>query len=91
MALQPWVSNVFKPLYMIEIQGFPHDLPNDVDRWLPKFSNHNEISTKEHLSLFYDALGLHDVQYQHEDVIMRMFPSSLTSDSRSWYNTILKI
>jgi hypothetical protein len=57
MALQPWVSNIFKPLDMTGIQGYPHDLPKDVDRWLPKFSNNNDTSTEDHLSLFYQTLG----------------------------------
>jgi hypothetical protein len=73
---------------MTGIQGFPHDLPKYVGRWLPKFSNHNEISVEDHLISFYNALGLHDAQYEHEDVIMRLFSSSLIGDARSWYNNL---
>jgi hypothetical protein len=87
MALQPWVSNTFIPLNMTGIQGFPHDLPKDVGRWIPKFSNHSVISAKGHLTSFYDALGLHNV-HEHEDVIMRLLSSSLIGYARQWYNNL---
>jgi hypothetical protein len=63
---------------MTGIQGFPHDIPKDVGRWLSKFSNHNEIFVEDHLISFYNTSRLHDAQYEHEDVIMRLFSSSLT-------------
>jgi hypothetical protein len=33
-------------------------------------------------------LDSHATQYQHEDVIMRLFSSSLIGDARSWYNNL---
>jgi hypothetical protein len=37
MDLQPWVFDVFKCLDMTGFQGYSHDLPKIVDKWLPKF------------------------------------------------------
>jgi len=41
MALQPWVTNTFKPLDMFGIQGYPHAIPDKFDKWLPKFPSNN--------------------------------------------------
>jgi hypothetical protein len=88
MAPQPWTSNVFKQLDMIAIRDFPHGLPNDVDTWLPRFSDNNDVLAKENLNFFCDSLGLHDVHYEHQDVVMRLFSTSLVKDANLWYNNL---
>jgi hypothetical protein len=60
MALQPWFSNVFKPLDMTMIQCYPHDVPKNSNKWLPNFFGKNDVSTKDHLPLFHNSLELYD-------------------------------
>jgi len=88
MDPRPWTSNVFKPLDMTRIRCFPHGIPDYVDTWLPRFSYNNDVLAKEHFNFFYDALGLHDVLYEHQYVMTRLFSSSLIMDSKLWYDNL---
>jgi hypothetical protein len=63
-------------------------MPKNVDKWLPKFSANNDVLIEGYLSSFYNSLQLYVVQYEHEDVVMRLFSSSLIGDARFWYNNI---
>jgi hypothetical protein len=88
MALQPWVTNAYKALDMFGIQGYPHNMPDRFDKWLPKFSGNNVITIEEHLSSFYDAFEHHPIPNEHEDVVMKLFSISLEENARSWYNSL---
>jgi hypothetical protein len=88
MATQPWVTNSYKALDMSRIQGYPHNLPNKFDKWLPKFSGNNVIIVEDHITHFYNSLGVHGVPNEHEDVAMKLFSISLEENARSWYNSL---
>jgi hypothetical protein len=66
---------------MSRIRGFPHNVPDSVDSWLPKFSD-NDIKANYHLSKFFDDLGLHEVNLQHQDVVTRLFSALLVGDAK---------
>jgi hypothetical protein len=40
------------------------------------------------LNKFYDDLGLHDVNLQHQDVVMKLFSVSLVRDAKAWSNSL---
>jgi hypothetical protein len=44
MAQKQWVSNIFKPLDMSAIPGYPRQMPPKFEKWLPKFSG-NDVTT----------------------------------------------
>jgi hypothetical protein len=89
MAPPKWASNnIFKPLDMSRICGFPHNMPNGVDSWLSKFSGNNDTKVDYHLRKFYDDLGSHEVNLQHQDVIMKLFSASLIGDAKAWYDSL---
>jgi hypothetical protein len=88
MALQPWVTNAYKALDMSRIQGYPHNMPDKFEKWLPKFSRNNVITAQDHLSSFYNVLGIHLVPNESEDVVMKLFSISLEENARSWFNSL---
>jgi hypothetical protein len=90
MAPLKWASNnIFKPLDMSRICGFPHDMPKGASSWLSKFSGNDDTKVDYHLSRFYDEYGTHDeVNPQHSDVIMRLFSASLVGEARAWYDNL---
>jgi len=73
---------------MTRIQGFPHDLLENGDNWLPRFSGNNDVLAKKNSISFYDTLSLRNAQYEHQDVVMRLFSSSLIKDSKLWYDDL---
>jgi hypothetical protein len=72
MGDKPWVTNVYKPLNMTGIRGFPHAMPDKYNKWLPKFSGNNVITVEEHISKFYDVLVSTQSQMKNDDV-MKLF------------------
>jgi len=81
-------SNKFLSLDMTGVQDFPHVLPDVVNTWLPKFFGNNGVSSKENLNSFYSFLGLFNVNYEHQDAMMRLVYYSLVKDVRLWYNSL---
>jgi hypothetical protein len=47
-----WSSNLFKPLDMSAIPGYPRQMPPKYEKWLPKFSGIDAIGAEEHMSRF---------------------------------------
>jgi hypothetical protein len=89
MALPKWeLENIFKPLNMSRIHGFPHGMPKCASSKLSKFSTNDVTKEDYHLSRFYDEYGTHKINPQHSYVIMRLFFSSLIGDARAWYNNL---
>jgi hypothetical protein len=89
MAPPKWASdNIFKPLDMSRICGFPHDMPKGVGSWLSKFSGNNDTEVDYHLRRFYDEFGSHEVNTQHQDMIMKLFSTSLIGDAKAWYDNL---
>jgi hypothetical protein len=44
MDLQPWVTNAYEALDMSRIKGYPHNMFDRFDKWLPNFSHNNVIT-----------------------------------------------
>jgi hypothetical protein len=82
MALQPWITNAFKPLGMSEIHGCPHAMHDKFDKWLPKFHGNNFISAKEHIDTFYACFQNHPLNNDDEDVVTKLLVASLVENAR---------
>ena len=61
-----------------------HNLPQALDKLLPKFDPEEMIVVDDHLQSFYLALeGLRAEEY--EDVVCRFFSHTLKGAAASWY------
>jgi hypothetical protein len=43
-----WETNLYKPINMANIQGYPNTMPKEVNKWLPKFPRNNVIIVEDH-------------------------------------------
>lgn len=66
------------------IKGFPKKIPNDIRKYLPKFTGKNSELASRHLDAFMDLMG--DFEINHEDVVMKLFAQSLKDDANDWYS-----
>jgi hypothetical protein len=58
------------------------------EKWLPKFTGTNEISVEEHMSNFWVFFQLHPVNDDVEDLVIKLFSSTLLDASRRWYHSL---
>jgi hypothetical protein len=79
----PWERDLYKPLNMANIQGYPNQMPTEVNKWLPKFPGNNVITVEDHIYVMGQDMD-HAV-IDHEDVAMRLFASSLTKEALDWF------
>jgi hypothetical protein len=85
MAPPKWApEELFDPLDLANIQGGLHDLPKDVDSWIPKFSGEAGASGNTHWTKFCESYDFHQSGKEHPDTFMRLFFASLTGDARKW-------
>jgi hypothetical protein len=45
----PWEKDLYKPLNMSTIQGYPNAMPKESNKWLPKFPGNNVVTVEDHL------------------------------------------
>jgi hypothetical protein len=69
----PWVKDLYKPLNMFNIQGYPNTMPKKINKWLPKFLGNNVIIVEDHI--YTMGRDMDNVGIEHEDVAMRLFSS----------------
>jgi hypothetical protein len=84
-----WSSNIFKPLDMTCIPGYPRKMPPKYEKWLPKFTSNDVVSTDDHMSNFWALFKLHPISDDVEDVAMKLFSATLHDGTRRWYNGLL--
>jgi hypothetical protein len=84
-----WSSNLFKPLDMIAIPGYPRQMPPKYEKWLPKFTGTDAISAEDHMSKFWAFFQLHPISDDAEYLVMKLFSATLLDASRRWYNSLL--
>jgi hypothetical protein len=78
-----WTSNLFKPLNLATIVGYPNTMPKEIHKWLPKFVGNNVITPEDHL--YAIGVELLNAGIEHEDVAMRLLAMSLTEDAQRWF------
>jgi hypothetical protein len=75
----------FAPLNFSAVSGFPHPVPH-MSEWgyfLPVFRERMEDNPAQHLFKFHQCMD--QLDFYHEDVLMKMFMHSLDGDARQWY------
>jgi len=82
MAL-PWERDLYKPLNMANIQGYPNQMSSYVNKWLPKFFGNNVITVED--QIYVMGRDIDNVCIDHEDVAMRLFSSSLNEEAIDWF------
>jgi hypothetical protein len=89
MAPPKWAyENVFGPLDMRKIHGFPHDMPKNANSWLSESSSSDDTHAKFHLTRLYEEFEFHEDGNRDSDVIMRLFSTSLVGEARVWYENL---
>jgi hypothetical protein len=79
----PWARDLYKPLNMDNIQGYPNQMPTNVNKWLPKLPGNNVITTENHIYVM--GRDMDNAGIDHEDVAMKLFTSSLTEEALDWF------
>ena len=80
-----WSSTLFRLLDMSAIPGYPRLMPPKYEKWLPKFTDTDATSAKEHMSSFWAFFQLHPISYDAEDLVMKLFFATLYDAARRWY------
>jgi hypothetical protein len=60
-------------------------MPPKYEKWLPKFTSTDAISAEEHMSIFWAFFQLHPFSDDAEDLVMKLFSTTLYDASRNWY------
>jgi hypothetical protein len=79
----PWEKDLYKPLNMYNIQGYPNNMTKEVNKWFPKFPGNNVITTEDHIYVI--GRDMDNVGIEHEDVAMKLFTSSLIEEAIDWF------
>jgi hypothetical protein len=83
-----WDPGNYKPLDMRKIPGYPRQMPRISKRWLPRFTGSDGERADFHMSNFYSYFGLHPVDDDAEDVVMKIFPTTLHGNAKKWYDNL---
>ena len=78
----------FAPFNFSAIVGFPNDVPT-IDIWgdcLPQLREKVEENPTLHLIKFHQCMD--QLNFHHEDALMKMFMYSLEGDARVWYRSL---
>jgi hypothetical protein len=75
--------NLFKPLNLDAIVGYPKTMPKDIHKWLPKFTG-NDVVTLEDI-LYAIGVALLNESIKNEYVAMRLLAMSLNEDAQRWF------
>jgi hypothetical protein len=83
-----WDPGNYKPLDMSKIPGYPRQIPPIEERWLPKFTGSDGERADFHVNNFYSYFGLHPVDDDVKDVVMKFFPTTLYGNAKRWYDDL---
>jgi hypothetical protein len=83
-----WDPGNYKPLDMRKIPGYPRKMPPISERWLPRFTGSDGERADFHMNEFYSYFGLHPVDDDAEDVVMKLFPTTLHENAKKWYDDL---
>ena len=83
-----WDPENYKPLDMSKIPGYPRQMPSIYEGCLPRFIGNDEERADYHMNDFYSYFGLHLVDDDVKDVVMKLFPTTLHENARKWYDNL---
>jgi len=84
-----WDPRNYKPLDMNKIPGYPRQMPPISKRWLPRFTSSDGERADFHVDNFYSYFGLHPVDDNAEDIVIKIFPTTLHGNAKEWYDDLL--
>jgi hypothetical protein len=64
-------------------------MPPKYEKWLPKFLGNDVTTAEEHMSNFWAFFQLNPVSDDIEDLVMKLFSTTLTDVARRWYEISL--
>ena len=64
-------------------------MPPKYEKWLPRFTGSDGERADSHVNNFYSYFGLHPVDDDAEDVVMKIFPTTLHRNAKRWYDDLL--
>jgi hypothetical protein len=73
---------------MRKIPGYPRQMPPISKKWLPRFTGGNVERADFHMDEFYSYFGLHPIDDDGEDVVMKFFPATLHGNAEKWYDDL---
>lgn len=79
------IMDIYGPLNFANIQGYPHNLPNNGLDKLPVFQGNNAITVKNHLYTFQTWWAKFAHVQNYEDVQMKCFVLTLEQDVMDWF------
>jgi hypothetical protein len=83
-----WDPGNYKPLDMSKIPGYPRQMPPISKRWLPRFTGGNGERADFHMNEFYSSFGLHPIDDDAKDVVMKISPTTLHGNAKKWYDDL---
>jgi hypothetical protein len=80
-------GDIFRPLDMSEIPGYPRQIPPECNpKKFPMFFGDDDTTTKEHMSNFWALFQLNFIDDEVEDVVMKLFSPTLFNIAKEWYD-----
>jgi hypothetical protein len=81
-----WDPGSYRPLDMSKIPGYPRKMPPRYEIGLPRFDGSDEDCPKSHMRRFWKFFQHFPVDDEAEDLVMKLFSSSLHGEARRWYD-----
>jgi hypothetical protein len=83
-----WDPGNYKPLDMRKIPGYPRKMPLSYKKWVPRFFGRDGESPDYHMSQFWEFFQHFPVRDEAEDIVMKLFSSSLHEEAKRWYDSL---
>jgi hypothetical protein len=83
-----WDPGNYRPLDMSEIPGYPRKMPLRYKDFVPRFAGIDDECPKSHMRRFWKFFQHFPVNDEAEDLVMKLFSSSLHGEARRWYDNL---
>jgi hypothetical protein len=82
-----WEKDLYKPINMATIHGYPNTMPKESNKWFPNFPGNNVVTADDHV--YAMSQDIENAEVEHEDVEMKLLASSLTEYAHRWFKYLL--
>jgi hypothetical protein len=83
-----WDPGSYRPLDMNDIPGYPRKMPPRYEYFLPRFAGINGECLESHMIRFWKFFEHFPIDDEAEDVVMKIFSTSLHREARRWYDNL---
>ena len=83
-----WDPGNYKPLDMSKIPGYPQQMPLEYKNLLPRFTGGDRERADYHMRNFWDFFLSHPIANDTEELVMKLFSTSLYCNAREWYDNL---